>query len=194
MAVTQAEYDLIHRRTILWLAWPEAPRDPMPAALCTYTNLDPNAADYLLQVFPRARVAYLVRNGVEVVASRMRFEPFASDSFEENCRRWSQSAGMAAWVTEHRDVAGLVRHEALRDPERTESTLASVLALVGVDFERACADVVRGRVFHPTDAADNLEKRADRWQTWSDAERDTFARSCQDGMRQLDYPLPWLPA
>ena len=88
MAVTQQEYDLVFRRAILWLAWPQPRRErPLPAALCTYTNLDPETASHLLQVFPGAKVAYIVRDGIEVVASRMGFESFAADSFETQCQR-----------------------------------------------------------------------------------------------------------
>jgi hypothetical protein len=200
MAVTQQEYDLVFRRAILWLAWPQPrPEPPLPAALCTYTNLDPETASHLVQVFPGAKVAYIVRDGIEVVASRMGFEPFAVDSFETNCQRWRPAGAMAKWIASNADAGRLVRHEILRDPERRDSELAAALDLVGVAYDPACGELLRSAVYHPTQhagesaaASGDLEARRERWRTWSKDEREVFERTCRGTMQSLGYAIPWL--
>jgi hypothetical protein len=200
MAVTQQEYDLVFRRAILWLAWPQPRREPpRPAALCTYTNLDPETASHLLQVFPGAKVAYIVRDGIEVVASRMGFESFAADSFETQCQRWRTAGAMARWIRGNPAAGRLVRHEILRDPERREPELAAVLALVGVAYDPACGELLRSAVYHPTRqageseaAAGDLATRGERWRAWGRDERAVFERTCRDTMESLGYAIPWL--
>jgi len=200
MAVTQQEYDLVFRRAILWLAWPQPRNDsPLPTALCTYTNLDPETAGHLVQVFPGARVAYIVRDGIEVVASRMGFEPFAADSFETNCQRWRTAGAMAEWITSHPDAGRLVRHETLRAPERREPELEAVLDLVGVPYDPACAEHLGKAVYHPTRqtgesdaAAGDLDARRERWRAWSGEEQKVFERTCRGTMESLGYAIPWL--
>jgi hypothetical protein len=200
MAVTQQEYDLVFRRAILWLAWPQPRREPaLPSALCTYTNLDPETASHLVQVFPGAKVAYIVRDGIEVVASRMGFESFAVDSFETNCQRWCTAGAMAEWIRSHADAGRLVRHEILRDPDRRENELAAVLDLVGLAHDPACGELLRGAAYHPTRhageseaAAGDLAARRERWRAWSTDEREVFERSCRATMESLGYAIPWL--
>ena len=198
MLVKQRRYDLVFRRALLRLLWPEAwDRHGRPRALSTYTHLEPRSAEYLAKVFPRARIVYIVRNGIETVASTAAFESFASLPFDVLCRRWAMTLKMARWG-EGRDDFYLVRHEHLRDATTAESRLRAMFDWAGLPYEEQCLEVLRGSRFHPTrldgespDDVQNLDRRADRWRHWSPQQRETFVEICRPAMDYFGYDIPW---
>ena len=198
MVVSQHQYDGVFRRALLQLLWPQAwDRPGAPRALSTYTHLEPHSAEYLAKVFPRARIVYIVRNGIETVASAAAFESFSLLPFEVLCRRWAMALKMAQWG-EGRDNFNLVRHEHLRDAARAESTVRAMLQWAELGYDEQCLDVLRSTRYHPThmagespDDAQNLNRRAQRWRHWSPQQRETFVEICRPAMEHFGYDIPW---
>lgn len=196
MRVDDATYDACFRRLVLDLLWP-APRAAPPRRLLAFTALTPDRADYARRVFKDARIIFLVRNGIEVVSSRLRHPSFADHPFAWHCDCWSESAQLARWGESHRDFL-LIRHESLLRPGSLARTLQQVWSLAGLAPEPACADHLLGVCHHPTgDAAGTaspaqlLRNRRDRWRDWTGGRRRIFTERCGDAMRYFGYPIPW---
>jgi len=198
MVLGQRAYDRIFRRMLLKLLWPNPwDRPGVPRALSTYTHLEPASAEYLVQVFRRARIVYLVRNGIESVASAAAFESFASLPFAVLCKRWAVSLKMAQWGNGRGEFL-LVRHEHVRDPQRGEPTLREILHWAGLPYDERCVEVLRSTRFHPTRLPDetdvdaqSLDRRAERWRYWSREQRKTFVDICGPAMNYFGYPIAW---
>lgn len=216
MRVTPARYDEIFRRTLLELLWPTAGCAPNVEAakasetggqsgdvraLHMFTALTPERAAYLRRLFPvgRVKLIHIVRNGIEVVSSRIRFDGFKSQGFEGQCRVWAEDAAMWREALKRSDAL-IVRHERLRTD--APGVLSEVWKLAGFTGNAAhcqqAIDLLEGKIYHPTPeepgAAANteLEHRASRWQGWTSEERAIFERHCGDAMRELGYPMPWI--
>ncbi|MDA0578293.1 MAG: sulfotransferase [Verrucomicrobia bacterium] len=199
MHVAPPAYDRQFRLLLLNLLWPKPRRGKnRPRALMASTDLLPPRAEYFQRTFPGGRIIYIVRNGIEVVSSRMTHPNFKDTPFEEHCRIWCQSRDMAAWGAGRQGFA-LIRHETLLTPEGAHGAMTTALAGLGLPFHQGCVDELASQQFHPTAfahedraAAADLRQRHARWQHWTDAQREVFERICGDAMRGLDYPVPWL--
>lgn len=218
MRVTPTRYDEVFRRTLLELLWPTTGCAPSVGAaksnesggtsgdaqaLHMFTALTPERAAYLRRIFPggRVRVVHIVRNGIEVVSSRIRFEGFKSQGFEGQCRVWAEDAAMWREGMKRSDTL-VVRHERLRTD--AEGVLCEVWRLAGFSGDAShcqqAIDLLEGKIYHPTPeepgaaASTDLEHRASRWQGWTREERESFERLCGEAMRELGYAMPWSEA
>lgn len=196
MKVDDATYHRRFRELILNLLWPE-PRPEPPLRLLAFTNLLADRAEELCRIFPGVRVVYLVRNGIEVVSSRLRFDSFAGLPYQQHCRVWSRSVEMAEWGRDREDFL-LLRHERLLAPETLAETLDTLWSFTCLPPEPRCCDRLLKTCYHPTsdDGKDRppgevLRRRADRWRDWTDEQRQTFAEICGDAMRYWGYEMPW---
>ena len=198
MHVAQPAYDRQFRMLLLNLLWPEPRRGRgRPKMLGASTDLTPDRADYFEQAFPGGRVAYIVRNGIAVVSSRMKHPNFCEVPFQKHCEIWTNAGAMAKWC-EVRTGSGVVRQEQLIDPEQIDSALKALFAAVGLSFHRDCLAAVSDNVYHPTgdeqdddSAESDLRGRSERWQEWTDDQRSLFVDTCGDTMDALGYEIPW---
>ncbi len=183
MQTTDEVHDALFRRLIYDLVFPE----PAPAregqCVMLFTNLFPETATYLTEALTTTRVVCLVRNGVEVIASRMKHEHFGSDDFERHCHVWTNAAAMSDWCADRSDSI-VIRYERLKaDPV---SVCDEIAHLMGIEPSAAPGAHLRQHTYHPTDHG------GPAWASWTDAHRRTFETLCGEAMRQLGYDIPWL--
>ena len=198
MQMSQRKYDKTFRNTLLSVLFPQpAPFRPLPKAWMAHSDITLPLAGYLRQLFPALRIVYIVRNGIEVVSSRMLFEGFKDRPFEWQCEVWGKAAEMIRWGTTQ-DHFFLIRHEDLLSQNTSSRVLDNLWTFLGLKPEQRCADALRNQRYHPTKspleaaaAEDNLQTRAQRWQFWSEAERQCFTAHCAEAMTFLGYDLPW---
>ncbi|MDA0989489.1 MAG: sulfotransferase [Verrucomicrobia bacterium] len=198
MRVVQPAYDRQFRLLLLNLLWPDPRRGAdRPAGLLAATDLRPDRADYFVQLFPAGRIAYIVRNGISVVSSRMSHANFKHEPFERHCETWCAAHAMAQWG-ESQTAFQLVRQESLLDPGGATCEVDRLCQRLGLSPHPACLDVLQRETFHPTAFAkesaadqDDLAKRGERWRLWSAEQCQAFERICGEAMRYFGYPIPW---
>jgi len=198
MQVARPAYDRQFRLLLLQLLWPRPRRGRRrPLMLLATTDLTADRAAYFAEAFPGGRIAYIVRNGIEVLSSRMSHPNFRATAFDEHCRIWTQAHAMSLWAAPRTDLA-LIRHETLLQPDSARLAIANMLKSLGLAFHQACVDVVIEKHFHPTafaaekkDATQDLRQRQERWRLWSDEQRAAFQSICGEAMRHFGYPIPW---
>ncbi len=195
MRVTDDEYDGAFRRLLLSLLWP-APRACATSRLLAFSDLTPERADYLVRLFPGVRIIYVVRNGIEVIASRMRYDGFRHQPFDTHAAVWSLAQHMARWGQDRADFQ-LIRHEnviAEGGPERETGRICDFLE---IPFAPGCAENLRRRNYHPTPelkpgaGSAPLASRAQRWRDWSEEQLGIFESKCADAMSYFGYERPW---
>ena len=196
MRTPQHDYDRNFHNLLLNLLWP-VPRRRRPRTLLAYSAIRPSWAVYLCQVFPEARIVYIVRNGIEVVASRMQYHSFKEFEFRQQCETWCLSYDVARWGEDSQDFK-LVRHESLLDATHAEALFTDIFEWVGLPSDRQCLETLFSRQFHPTSCPDeshhssqDLATRKERWRFWTDEQRTTFAEQCGEAMDYFGYPIPW---
>lgn len=193
LRVDERRYDELFLDLLLNLLWPE-PLADAPESLLAYSGMTPESAEMLLDIWPRARVVYIVRHGVEVVASRMLYSSFADQPFDEHCARWASAARFAAWARSRDDVL-VVRHENLLSESGARALLHRIWSFAGLAWAEEPMRVLR-TMRHPTkhpdegDGEADLARRRERWRLWTDEQRRTFLRICGSAMRDLNYTLP----
>lgn len=150
MRVDEKTYDAHFRALMLRLLWPRPRLDTRgPARLLAYTNLTPTSAAYLVRLFPRVRIIYIVRNGIEVVSSRVRFEPFRHRDVASHSETWRLAYDMARWGEGRREFL-VVRHEWLVDADGPERMMGTILPFLGLGAHAPCVDAFREELVHPT--------------------------------------------
>lgn len=174
--------------------WDEA--EP-PLAVSTYSALNAEVADFLPQFFPKLQIVNIVRNGLEVVASRMAHKHIGACSFEEHCLAWASCIDVISWGEPH-DFFHLIRQEDFLNEERTQRVFEELYPSMGLPTCRRSVVFVGRRKINTTrleseseDAELNLENRRERWKSWYPEQRKTFERICGPVMEQLNFEIPW---
>lgn len=198
MVLSREEHDLVFRRMLLSLLFPADgwQAQNLPGSLSTFSAMNPEAAEFALTVFPGLHFANIVRNGVEVVASRMVHRVLGQHSFHEHCLAWAAAAEMVRWG-QSRDDFTLIRHEALLEQESCRSTFAQLFERCRLPDSPASSDYVSGNRFNQTSYEseggsdqDRLTTRQQRWNHWTADQRKQFVDLCGEGMEFFGYSLP----
>lgn len=208
MEVDQIRYDEIFRQTIEALTWPDAEMQQRPVRFAAI-NPAGEQLDYLRQVFPGSKIICLVRNGIEVISSRMAFESFAQRSFESHCNVWNRSCPVVAWGRRNRHSFRLFRQEMFYQKEPLSKQLNELFVWADLPPSQRVLNHITQTLPHPTPASASIAAEAfaatseeqkksyflskrDRWKSWSSDQREMFEDKCGDFMRQLGYEIPWL--
>lgn len=171
-------------------------------ALSTFTSLRQETFDALEVFLPNFRIANIVRNGIEVVGSRLKHSHIGNiGDFETHCVAWAHSTDVIDWFGRHRDLKDrffLVRHEWLLDPQRCQEVFGRIENRFGLQRTESCSRFVLenfvSRNQNDDQSPQTSEGAASReqvWQTWDAEMRGTFERVCGGSMEQLGYEIPW---
>lgn len=206
MVVEQVEYDRIFREAISQLLWPDQQLRSRPIRMAAI-NPSGDQLDYLCQMFPDAKIIGLVRNGIEVISSRIRYNSFADHEFQSHCDVWNRCLGVSQWGQENPRHFRQIRQEWFYDSTQLNKRLSDVFDWLGVSRSPLPASNILERLHHPTDSmAENLDdfakmsehekkayfqSRSNRWSEWTESQRSLFTSSCSELMDLLGYDLPW---
>lgn len=204
MRVSQQVYDQSFRRLVCDLVWPD---EQLRNRKVHFAAINPgaNELDYLCQIFPNAKFLCLVRNGLEVVCSRMKHQSFAGNEFRSQCQTWNRCIEMINWGGSNPDRFFLFRHEWTYDSQMVEKKLNELFQWTGIPGSPAAvANITNVIDCLPTTQVpreyskmDDSEKRtyfqekADRCHDWSSAQRQQFTELCKPLMDHLGYAIPF---
>lgn len=198
MQMSQCRYDKAFRNLILNVLYPRPPLAmTLPKRWLTSTDINPCLVRYFRQLFPDTRLVYLVRDGVEVVSSRMVFDGFKDRPFTWQCEVWAKAEEMIRWGVGE-DYFYLIRHESLLEPKSIQRVLSDLCSWLGLKYDTQCAEALSNNTYHPTtfggeaaSAARDLHSRKSRWEYWTDEQREIFVKICSSAMDYLGYEIPW---
>lgn len=200
MQMSPSRYNKAFRNLILGMLYPRPVlRITKTGRWMVSTDITPPLAEYLKELFPEMRLIYLVRNGIEVVSSRMVFDGFRERPFSWQCEIWARAEPMIRWGLEQ-DYFYLIRHESLLDRESVSQVFGDLWRWLGLKDDSRCLETLTGSIYHPTSFANedsskacDLRNRTSRWEFWDDEQRDIFVKHCSSAMAFLNYKIPWLP-
>lgn len=159
-------------------------------------------AELLLKIFPNARILHLIRNGIEVVASRQLFGHFQYMPFEEHCKRWARTYEWYQWGQTHPEIYRLIRYEALKEEQVLRTQLQQLYQWLNIPWDDAPLKHMMNERYHPTihpketkseetNPANGQATHEHRWQYWTPEQRATFEELCGSTMQAFGYPMPW---
>jgi len=163
---------------------------------CAKTFPDEQSFRGLRAIYPEAWFLWIVRNGLAVVSSRIRFKGFKALEFQKQCETWASSIEKYAYVR-NTDRALELRHEDLvADPD---VFFARVQEFLRVRQHQGPAQFAKSTLIHPLDQktqaqADVKQALQDReavWMQWSNEEKQTFRRICGPAMETMGYAIPF---
>jgi hypothetical protein len=163
---------------------------------CAKTFPEESGYRGLRQLYPNSKFVYIIRNGIEVVHSRTRFEGFRHLDFDAQCRAWADSIGYFGYLNDA-EAAISVHHENLvGDPE---SLFRAIFDFIGVGFDEAPVQFVSKNLMHPLDEATKtnvevqqaFEMRQPVYRDWTLEQRAIFKEIAGDAMRVAGYEIPF---
>lgn len=207
MQVDQQTYDASFRRLICDLIWPDQQLGSTHPVHFAAINPSADNLDYLCQIFPNAKVLCLVRNGLEVICSRMKFQSFCELEFHSHCQTWCRSNDMLDWGARNPDRFFLFRHEWTLESKLVEEKLNELFAWAGTSSCSAVVDNIRNVIDCmpttevPKDFAEMTDSdkqayfraKANRWHNWTPQQRQQFIDTCGAQMKRLAYEIPFEP-
>lgn len=194
---TPAHFQAQFRTALLNVLFPDPMISDVPRCVSTFSSLQIDIADTLEIFFDGLLIANIVRNGVEVVASRMKHVQIGKFTFEDHCVAWSHAIDMAKWG-EGRDCFLLIRHEDLLDDNLVATVFDKLQQRLGIEHSQTCCEFVLSNQinsqFESSDAVNRrkeLSQRNLRWTSWTETQRKTFEEICSASMSYFGYPIPW---
>ncbi len=188
VAFRGAAYEVLFPQKI----WPAE----IPQACSTFSSLKAEVFDRLRDLLPNVKLLNIVRNGVEVVSSRMLHRSIGELSFEEHCVAWSRAVDVVQWG-EGRDFFKLVRHEQLLGGTAAE-LFREIQQWAGLSLADDCSQFVEQNLINTTVRPDEhtnqpreLTNRIERWRDWTAEQRSVFETICGPAMSVLGYQMPW---
>lgn len=188
------DHKRVFKNTILDTTFPLVFDKRKVNALCC--DLRVESLNQIIELFnEKIKIIYIIRNGIEVVASRMIKKQFSHFTFEENCRIWAYSEKIVRHSVNLPQLH-LVRHEDFLFEESLAKTYKKIFYHVGVAFEPKCIEFVNENFCHPTsltsydDEKKNLKYRSKRWEKFTKEEKKKFHDICSDSMHYLGYKIP----
>lgn len=171
-------------------------------AVSTFTSLREDMFDALPMFLPNFRLVNIVRDGVEVVASRLKHAHIAgAGDFHTHCVAWAHCTDIIHWFQGQPSLKErffLVRHEQLLDDELCREVFGRIQHRFGLDRCDDCERFVKENFVsrnedsgHSPRTLEGAESRKADWQTWSVEQRRTFEEVCGVAMNELGYPIPW---
>ncbi len=200
MQVDLPSHHLLFRQLLLHLQFPSQsfPVQTVPQAISTFSSMNPDVAKYSEAVFPGIQFVNIVRNGIEVVSSRMVHRTFGEQSFEQHCYAWAVSREMVEWGAD-RAHFHLVRHEQLLDATVCQDMFRQLFVALDLPHDDSSAQYVARHQRNQTEfdgeqqqQPGDMRRRADRWQFWTKPQREMFVDRCGDAMAFFGYEIPWL--
>ena len=211
LAVSPPTYYTAFEELILQIIWPEKKLRKSKTLLAA-VNLEPHLIETLRDVFRACRVVCLVRNGIGVISSRMKYRSFQDGEFAEHCQVWLRSTRMVKWAEENPEIGRVIRQEWFSDEERVTQEFLELFQWAELPANPQPAENILARRYHPTDAneqtsneshekygqLDVVERKAfeldrvDRWKSWSQQQQDYFVETCGEAMKSLGYSIPWI--
>ena len=150
----------------------------------------------LLNIFgDNCKIVYIVRNGVEVVASRMTKPQFKHFTFEDNCKIWAQSMNVVKSALDSQHFL-LLRHENMLNGEDLTVMYEMLFKHLKVSFQLDYVEFVKENFCHPTklNSEDkqikSLVNRKNRWSKFNEKDKETFMDICADAMDYFGYTIP----
>lgn len=172
-------------------------------ALSTFTSLREEMFDSLPVVLPNFRLLNIVRNGLEVVASRLKHAHISkAGNFRTHCIAWSHSIDVVRWFGQHqewKDRFFLVRHDQLLNEASCRDVFSRIQHRFDLERSDACEKFVQEN-FVSRNADDpspspqteaGAASRREAWQDWTADQRSEFEEVCGAAMEELGYKLPW---
>lgn len=200
LVVSEADFQSTFK-TALWdVLFPRTLWEPshQPSVVSTFSAMRSEVAEFLVEFLPDVRIVNIVRNGVEVVASRVAHKHIGKRSFQEHCVAWAAAMDMISWGQQYPENFFLVRHESLLQVDSTEHVFESLFRWLQLSSDPACAGFVAKGIINTTrsdddtdQSAQDLSTRGDRWRSWTADQRSTFEDVCGTAMNQLGYSIPW---
>ena len=159
-------------------------------------DLSEGALSQLTKLFnEQCNVLYIIRNGIEVVASRMLKPQFTHFSFEDNCRIWARSMKVVDSAKKHSNFL-VVRHENMYREKSLQNMYQKMCNHLDLEVQESCIEFALNTYCHPTMLNDedcnlkSIKSRIQRWATFSDKQKTVFGEICGDAMDFFNYRFP----
>lgn len=163
---------------------------------CAKTFPNKQEALGLIELFPEVRFIHIIRNGCEVVNSRMRKRGMRDLGFEENCAEWARQVSKYDYLAAI-EQSILIRHENLvSSPDEVFRTIQS---FIGVDYDDGPKIYASSTLVHPLDkrtqpevnVGDLLTARPPAYQNWTADQKAVFKDVCSEAMQITGYSIPF---
>ena len=161
---------------------------------CAKTFPDIKVAKGLIKLYPAVRFLYIIRNGCDVVYSRIKFSGFSHQEFEKHCREWSQTVDKYDFLKNF-ECALRVRHEDLVD--HPEQFFQGIFTFLRVKNHPGPCNYVTSNLLHPLDkptqtvtsVKEAFRKRKPSYEAWTEEQREIFRRICGQKMEETGYNI-----
>jgi len=158
---------------------------------CAEIGPDIESCKGIMQLYPRARFIYIVRNGIDAVQARSNWfrGENAEIPFVGLCRDWVHRVEKYSKLYRSGAAPVLpVRYEEL--VLQPDDFFQKVFQFLGVDHHPGSAAFVNKKL--GTTTRDEIFGKS-TWDSWDLEKRETFGKVCGDAMGQLYYELPPRP-
>ncbi|WNH09621.1 sulfotransferase family protein [Thalassobellus suaedae] len=195
MELSQVQYDVEVKKIIFSILFPALDKNRKYKYFLIASALDSKILEYIKVLFPNIKILQIIRNGIEVVSSRMNYEGFKYDGFENHIEVWNKDIEIGKHCKEiFGDNYKIVKQECFLDSWALKKNLEEIFDWLEVKYDDNVYNSISQTKFHPTvikiEDAVNLKNRVDRWGMWSEEQKALFKDKALTNMKALGYKIP----
>ena len=199
LVVDKQTYCAAFRNLLNEILWPDDELRSRPVWMAAINPSD-ETMEFLLEVFPNAKVIGLIRDGVDVVLSRQRHRSFKTGTFETHCRTWIRTKPVVEWGKSNSDHFRLFKYESFASSELLSAAFSQLFEWLQLAQSDAPVEHAFAKTYHPTELENpktetgvsaSAQAKREQWQRWSEVERDLFRSICGPFMKQMGFELPF---
>ena len=148
------------------------------------------------EIFGDVRIAYIMRNGIEVINSARNFSGFSNLEFMEHCQRWKTNIESSEYLFGYPKVSVVKHDEMVAEPQKTFERIFSQLE---IKQDQEPAKFIGGNIFNSsfdktaedTKSKERFKNRLDAWNSWSAEEQTVFIENCDELMTKYNFVRPY---
>ena len=155
---------------------------------------NPTNIERFRSVFPGMRMFYIVRNGIDVVASTLKFPSMKEITFEQACMNWSNGIQADKPMFEA-DYCALLRHDHL--VQNSQRTFELAFERLGMSPDPSPAAFISNNLLHSSfdksksslSVGEIFASRPSAWSNWTTKQQSLFRDICGKTMDEFGYFL-----
>lgn len=147
-------------------------------------------------VFPKAKYIFLIRNGIDVIHSRTKFNKDNKVDFERYCINWSKENENYQYLVQC-PKSIFIKYEALVDDYK--GILQSIYKHIDINSELKPKEYLEQNLVHSLgnkgiekiDVQSTLQNRIPAYSKWDKWKKQCFKKHCNDTMLNYGYKIPF---
>ena len=144
-------------------------------------------------LYPKAKIIYIYRNGIDVVYSMTKYGTFSTRDFETLCKLWDNCINKFSFLLDFPDSITVRYEDFLNSPK---IVFRQICDFLNIENDNRPEEYTANNMLHPLDKGhlkknprDEMKKRVPAYSIWTQNQKEIFKKTCSNSMNKMNYDI-----